>query len=86
MKKFSYLIIDFYYGSVIGTNDKEKATEFSQVEEFAVIDLTTGQLLVEGELKEVNELGAEEETQPDPELSDTEDTNGETSDGETDPE
>lgn len=54
--KFKYCIINFYDDEAKGTDDKETADEFSMDEEYIVIDLTTGQLIVEGTPEDMKQL------------------------------
>ena len=68
--KFKYCIINFYDNDARGTDNKETADEFSMAEEYIVIDLTTGQLIVAGNSEDMKQL--EIETTSDPETEDIE--------------
>lgn len=39
MNKWKYIIVDTFDGMVRGTNDRAKAEEFSEAEEYFVIDV-----------------------------------------------
>lgn len=54
--KYKFYITDTFDGQVVGTNDEQKANEFSQTEDFFVVDSEKGLWLTpEGKI-EVKEL------------------------------
>lgn len=53
--RFRFYIADTFNGSIKGTNDIEKAMEFSECGEFCVIDAETGESIVSGERREIKE-------------------------------
>jgi hypothetical protein len=44
--KFRFYITDTFNGSVVGTDDKEQAQNYAQVEEYFVVDTETGTWLM----------------------------------------
>jgi hypothetical protein len=53
--KFRFYIADTFNGSIKGTDDIEKAVEFSECDEFYVLDAETGESIVSGERREIKE-------------------------------
>ncbi len=57
--KFRFYITDTYSGSVVGTNDEQKAHDLSASEDFFVVDTQTGEWITTDGAVEVTEFGSE---------------------------
>lgn len=63
MSKFRFIITDLFSGSVKGTNNAESAREFSECDEFFVVDIeaTNGPVwVVNGEAHEIEAMKDED--------------------------
>lgn len=55
--KFRYLIVDTFEGRPFGTNDKARALEFAESEDFFVVDTETSQWRQPGDsAEEIQEM------------------------------